>query len=283
MKFIPNLTGAFGRTQLQLQKHGPTIGFYGGLAGLGVTTVLACRATLRVQPAVQIFKEDLQCVNEIYNLEDPAQTRREHVRDLTYVYGKFARRAVREFALPVAIGSFSVAALTGSHVVLNRRNVALTGAYASMKEAFDAYRSRVAEEIGADKEENLRYGGSNKAGAKKGEEVPKPTYSPYARFFDEYSSNWQKEPEYNKVFLMSNQTYANDLLQSRGHIFLNEIYDMLGLARSREGAVVGWVRGNGDNFVDFGLDRESSIRFLQGWERSVLLDFNVDGVIYDLI
>jgi hypothetical protein len=87
------------------------------------------------------------------------------------------------------------------------------------------------------------------------------------------------------MFIRSQQNYANDLLNARGHVFLNEVYDMLGIERTSAGAVVGWVRGNGDNEIDFGVlnDLHSGQRFINGDERSVLLDFNVDGVVYDLI
>ena len=51
-------------------------------------------------------------------------------------------------------------------------------------------------------------------------------------------------------------------------------------------AVVGWVLGNGDNCIDFGIwdsANEKARDFVNGREGAILLDFNVDGVIYDLI
>jgi hypothetical protein len=109
----------------------------------------------------------------------------------------------------------------------------------------------------------------------------------YARFFDPTSPSWSKEPEYNLIFLKCQQNYANDLLKSRGHVFLNEVYDMLGMERSKAGAVVGWLlskNGDTDNFVNFGVfdGREQVARdFVNGREGAILLDFSVDGVIYD--
>ena len=114
----------------------------------------------------------------------------------------------------------------------------------------------------------------------------KPDNSIYARFFDETSTNWQRTQGYNQFFIQAQQNYANDLLKSRGHVFLNEVYDMLGLERSKAGAVVGWVKGNGDNYIDFGVfqgDEWNAMRFVTGDERSILLDFNVDGVVYHLL
>ena len=110
--------------------------------------------------------------------------------------------------------------------------------------------------------------------------------SPYARFFDETVYEWKPDPLMNKCFLDAQQRYANNLLEARGHIFLNEVYDMLGFQRTREGAVVGWIKnGDGDGYVDFGIydGNERSRAFVNGHETSILLDFNVDGTIWDKI
>jgi hypothetical protein len=107
-------------------------------------------------------------------------------------------------------------------------------------------------------------------------------WSPYARFFDEGSPEWKKNSELNRLYVQCQQNYANNLLRARGHVFLNEVYDMLGIDRSQAGSVVGWVIGtDGDNYVDFGLQRAFSSGLIG--ERNILLDFNVDGVIYDKI
>jgi hypothetical protein len=118
--------------------------------------------------------------------------------------------------------------------------------------------------------------------------------SPWVRIFDECSVNWSRDPGYNQMFLSTQQSYCNDKLRAQGHLFLNEVLDLLGLARSPQGAIFGWIydpnrdmkQNPGDNYVDFGIfegDRQSGWRFAMGHEKSVLLDFNVDGVIWDKI
>ena len=114
--------------------------------------------------------------------------------------------------------------------------------------------------------------------------------SDYAKFFDESCAGWSKDPEYNLLFLKKQQNWANDKLKAQGHLFLNEVYDMLGIDRTKYGNVVGWIydekNPNGDNFVDFGIYDIYSDRaraFVNGYERNILLDFNVDGPILDLI
>ena len=152
------------------------------------------------------------------------------------------------------------------------------------------------EKYGEEEDRDFRYGsekvtitdpdtGKKKTVTRVGPDDP----SIYARFFDPVSPSWSKEPEYNLIFLKCQQNWANDLLLSRGHVFLNEVYDMLGLQRSKAGAVVGWVlskNGETDNFVNFGVfdGKEQIARdFVNGREGAILLDFNVDGVIYDKI
>ena len=110
-------------------------------------------------------------------------------------------------------------------------------------------------------------------------------YSPYAVFFDEASAAWTKIPECNKMFLLQQQNFANDKLRARGYLFLNEVYEMLGLPRTRAGQLIGWVYDAknpvGDNYVDFNIFNTRNREFVNGFEKSVLLDFNVDGNILD--
>ena len=116
------------------------------------------------------------------------------------------------------------------------------------------------------------------------------TYSDYARFFDDGCTGWQKDAELNLVFLKHQQNHANELLRANGYLFLNDVYDMLGIPRTKAGQCVGWIYDEknpvGDNYVDFGIYdiyKEGSRDFVNGYERSIWLDFNVDGNILDLI
>ena len=114
--------------------------------------------------------------------------------------------------------------------------------------------------------------------------------SPYARLFDDTCVGWTKDPEYNLMFLKDQEKYANQLLKSKGHLFLNEVYDMLGFPRTKAGAVVGWIYNEeepyGDNCVDFGIYNTAILKncdFVNGYSKTVILDFNVDGNIIDWI
>lgn len=273
------------RGALLLKKSSPNIMFVGGLAGVVTSTVLACRATLRLSEALPEMKADLEAVRA--ETEDPAEQR----RAIAMVYGLNAGKVAKLYSPAILVGGASVCALTGSHVTLTRRNAGLTAAYAAMASAYEEYRVRVQGELGGDREHELYRGGNSELvktpeGKQLQVDLSAPNKrSPYSCFFDEYSRNWQKQAEFNRLFVQVQQTYSNERLRAHGHVFLNEVYDLLGVPRTPAGAVAGWIYNSerGDSYIDFGLDEPDSERFMLGWEQSVLLDFNVDGVIWNLI
>lgn len=114
-----------------------------------------------------------------------------------------------------------------------------------------------------------------------------PSASIYARFFDETCTGWSNDAELNRAFLETQKQLANDKLKARGYLFLNDVYDMLGMPRTKVGCKVGWIYNEknpvGDNYVDFDLLSDHNRGFINGLEKSVLLDFNVDGYILDAI
>ena len=279
------ITRPIFRAGLTLKKHGPTIAFVAGVAGSVTSTVLACKATLKLADELPEMKHKLESVKDM-NHEDETERK----KDLAYVYSQNAITVAKLYAPAAIVGVASITALTGSHVVMNRRNAAITAGYAAVSKAYEEYRARVQDELGVDKERDLYLGLHDEKikGADGKKEIVKLAdpngLSPYARFFDECSTEWTKDPELNRVFIQVQQTHMNHLLHARGHVFLNDVYDALGFERTSAGAVVGWVvSDDGDNYVDFGMYDAGNSRFINGIERSILLDFNVDGVIYDKI
>lgn len=285
MKFVPNaVTVKMARQVLIAKKHSPRILFVVGVAGAVSSTVLACRATLKLEKALDDIGAEVADVKK-----DLAQTDG-YGKDLAFVYVKGAANIGQLYAPALIVGTLSIGALTGSHITLTRRNAGLTAAYAAVSQSYTDYRDRVREEVGTEKEYNLFQGVQIKevedADGKKAKlsMVDPNKMSAYARFFDEFSPRWQKNAEYNKIFLQAQQNYFNFTLQSRGHVFLNEVYDNLGIERTTPGAVVGWVLGNGgDDYIDFKMFETGNEAFVNGYERSILLDFNVDGPIYNLL
>lgn len=287
------VTSRVARQILVGQKHSPTIMFAGGVVGVVATTVLACRATLKLDEILTESEKNHTIADEIVS---PRYSENDRKHDHAIIKVRTAKNIALAYAPAVGVGVLSIGALTGSHVTLNRRNAAMMAAYSALDKGFNEYRARVREEYGEDKEREIRHNVTTETvdihDTKKGTVTQKKISVPgdasiYARYFDECSSSWERYPEHNLIFLKCQQNYANDKLHARGHIFLNEVYDMLGIDHSKAGAVVGWVMGQeGDSYIDFGIfdgDRAKTRDFVNGREGSILLDFNVDGVIYDLI
>jgi len=291
-----------GRTGLTLKKHSPEILLVVGITGTVASAVLACRATLKCEAVLDNAKEKFEKIKECKQLnsgivEDDREVYSEldYRKDITVAYVQTTVDFIKLYGPAVSLGVASIACIIGGHGIMKKRNVALMAAYKAVEEGFNAYRKRVIEEYGEEKDYMYKNGlraeeiidlevdESGKAKkVKKQKLVEDPNgLSVYAKFFDESCSQWSKTPEYNMLFLKAQQNYFNDMLKARGHVFLNEVYDAIGIPRTQAGAVVGWVFGEGDNFVDFGFSNNAD--FVNGYERSVLLDFNVDGVIYDMI
>ena len=297
IKSISNaVTSKAGRRILVAQKHSPTILFGAGVVGVVATVVIASRATLKLEEVLDQAQGNLRTAKDLSDTNNPSYSENDYKQDVAYIYIRSTLAIARLYAPAVAVGTLSIGCLAGSHTILTKRNAGLAAAYAAVEKGFAEYRQRVLAEVGEDKEREFRYGSESREIVEETKQGPKVTtvqrvdpngISVYARFFDEMSQSWQKTPEYNRVFLQCQQNYANDLLHSRGHVFLNEVYDMLGIERTKAGAVVGWIMSkDGDNFIDFGMfdsDNPRARDFVNGREGAILLDFNVDGVIFDKI
>jgi len=296
MKVVPYaVTRSIGSSILKTKSNSPHIFFAAGVAGIVGGTVLACRATLKLEDTLESINDDISAVKDLYeskkDIDAPGiYDETEHYKDLAYVYSKGASKLVRLYAPAVVVGVASVGALTGAHVQLTRRNAALTATVGMLSTAYEAYRDRVREELGTEREIDIYHAVdttvvTNPDGAKEVVKVVDPNkLSDYSKFFDESCSAWEKDAEINRLKVQHEQNWFNEKLRARGHVFLNEVYDAFGMERTSAGSVVGWVLGgDGDNYIDFGLFDAYSSRFVNGLERSILLDFNVDGVIFDKI
>ena len=306
-EIMNNVTRTFNRAGLKLKKYSPEIFVGVGIVGVVASAVMACKATTKIDDVLAEQKENIEKTKDYVEEHGYSEkyTEEDHKKDLTIFYSRSAVDLVKLYAPSVILGTVSIAMIVNGHRILRKRNVALAAAYATVEKGFKEYRGRVIERFGEELDKELKYN----IKAKEVEEVVKDEetgeenivkktvsvadpnlYSDYARFFDDGCTGWTKDPEYNLMFLKDQQRYANDLLQSKGHLFLNEVYDMLGIPRTKAGQAVGWIYDEvhpvGDNFVDFGLTDIHNARvrdFVNGYERTILLDFNVDGSILDMI
>lgn len=304
-EIINKATRLLSSTQYQVKKHSPEILMVAGIAGTIVGTVLACKATTKVNEIIEEKNKNVEDVHICLEDNSKEYTEEDSKKDLTIIYAQTGVKLFKLYAPAIGVMVLSFASIIAGHKVLKKRNIAIAAAYAAIDKGFKQYRKNVIEEFGEGVDQQMRFGLKSKEIKKKdkdGKTVKETEYyidpegnpldniSEYARFFDAASENFAKDPEYNMMFLRRQQDYANEMLKARGHLFLNEVYDLLDIPRSKAGQVVGWVydkNGNtkGDNYVDFGLYRndQGTRRFVNGLEYNILLDFNVDGVIYDLI
>lgn len=301
-KFVGLYNGVKGK----VEKHSPEILLGVGVIGVVATTVTACKATMKLNDILDECSETRDKIKEVAsnpNYED-RYTEEDAQKDLTINYVQTGVKIAKLYAPSVALGVFSVGCLLGSHNVMQKRNAALSAAYLTVDKSFKEYKQRVIDRVGEEVEKEIRYGikaeeiettvqnedGTETTVTETVKTMDPTLYSDYARFFDEASPYWQKDPEYNMVFLKAQQQYANDLLRAKGRLFLNDVYEMLGIDKTKAGQIVGWVydeeNPNGDNFVDFGIydmSKERVRAFVNGYEANILLDFNVDGNIWDLM
>ena len=300
-----SLMKTYKRTELKVRKHSPEILAGVGVVGVIASTVMACKATTKLSYILEESKDQLDQIKTV--AVDPAYadkyTEDDAKKDTTITYVQTGVKVAKLYAPSVILCAGSLGCLLASNNILKKRNAALSAAYMTVDKSFKEYRKRVADRFGEEVEKEIRYNIKAKEMTtvdENGNEVTETvkvmdgtddpnTYSDYARFFDESCAAWQNDAEYNLTFLKAQQQYANDLLKSRGRLFLNEVYRMLGIDESKAGQVVGWVYNpdnpTGDNFVDFGIynmQRERVRAFVNGYEPNILLDFNVDGVIWDL-
>lgn len=306
-ELMTTASSSFNKIGFKLKKHSPEILVVAGVIGTVASAVMACKATTKVSDILEKTKEDINSIHDCAANESLTDeyTPEDAKKDLAIVYIQTGVKLTKLYAPAVVLGVISLGSILASNNILRQRNVALAAAYATVDKGFKEYRNRVVERFGEEVERELRHNIKAKkidkivvdenGKEKKVKETIQvaddiSTYSDYARFFDDGCTGWEKDSEYNLMFLRAQQQFANDKLRANGHLFLNEVYDMLGIPRTKAGQVVGWVYNTenpvGDNYVDFGMydvHREKVRDFVNGYEKTIILDFNVDGNIWDLM
>lgn len=304
---MSTVSGTVNKIGFKFKKYSPEILVVSGIVGVVASTVMACKATTK---ASEIMKETKQNLDMIHDCaadeglrESGKYTEDDKRRDLTIQYVQTGIKLVKVYGPAIVLGALSITSILASNNILRKRNVALAAAYATIDRTFKDYRKRVVERFGEAVDRELKYGirkekiektvideetGKEKKVKETIEVTDYDGVSQYAKFFDETSRCWEKNAELNLGFLRAQQNYANDKLRSQGYLFLNDVYDMLDIERTQAGQCVGWIYDpenpdhKGNNYVDFGIydiHRKENRKFVNGIERSILLDFNVDGDI----
>ena len=296
-----------GKAEFTIKKNSPEILLGAGIVGFVGTVVLACRATCRADEVLEFHRrkiKDIEDAKEIADADPEGEMSYDieiYRQDKAIRYLKTTGNLAKLYAPTVAVGALSLACILTSRNIMQKRYLGVVAAYNGLSAAFEEYRKRVRDEYGEGLDKHFRYGTTyeelpvydeNGKKTKEKEQVEKtetemvmPT-DDSCRFFDSSNPNWDKNPTFSMMWLRGQQNILNDILHTRGHVFLNEVYDALGFPHTPQGAVLGWIDGEGDNCIDFGLydqNKESVRRFVNGVDNVIMLEFNHDGVIWDKI
>ena len=291
---------------------GLTIG--GGLVAIGG----AVYGTVKTVKDVSEFKEAREELedfsyetNENTTEEEIAQIDKDYKHTKRMLYLKFAGRLANNYGLTFAAALIMLLSAVKNSKIQAQKDETIkdiTAAYIALSQSFKAYRKRVTDKYGREEDLELLYG-THKEKVTETDEDGKKTKKEvnvidgiqcdeYTRFFDASCKGWEPSAEMNMLYLLNQQKQANRLLKANGSLFLNEVYDLLGIERTKTGAIVGWIYDKdnpiGDNEVDFGIfdvkfhdkmvgDGLAQRRFVNGLEDVVLLNFNVDGPILDRV
>lgn len=298
-EILKSVNGVTSKAVMKLKKHSPEILVVAGIAGTVVSAVLACKATTKVAEILDETKGTLDTIHE--GMETGAINGQEYTtddgkKDTVVVYAQTGMKLAKLYGPAIILGTLSITSILASNNILRKRNVALGAAYAAIDKSFKEYRGRVIERFGDQVDTELKYG----IKAKKFEEIEvdpetgkekkvKKTVmvadpnlqSDYAVYFDSKSRNYETNPDYNRMFLKAQQAFANDKLQTRGHLFLNEVLDDLDLPRTPAGQIVGWTKDGPDGYVNFRIVEVERETEDGRHEPALLLDFNVEGNIWE--
>lgn len=308
-----NLLGPVG---LKIKAASPEIFIGLGIAGVVGGTIYACVQTTKLKDIVEEGKSNRQNIKTSYDEistsdVDPKEAEKAYRKDITNSYISTTGKVIKLYAGPVIVGTLSISCMLYSHKILRKRIVGLAAAYTTVSESYKKYRQNVIDRYGEDVDKELKYNMTkmklkdvdpdsvNDDNKKSKVDVIDDTnpqdrtsdicgeYSDYARFFDSSSNRWEESPEYNLSFVKGAQSKFNDILVTRGYVFLNEIYEWFDIPMTEAGQVVGWIKnGDGDGYIDFFIHqpyRKTNADFVNGYENVILLDFNVDGYILDKV
>lgn len=296
-----------GKAEFTIKKNSPEILLGAGIVGFVGTVVLACRATCRADEVLEFHRrkiKDIEDAKEIADADPEGEMSYDieiYRQDKAIRYLKTTGNLAKLYAPTVAVGALSLACILTSRNIMQKRYLGVVAAYNGLSVAFEEYRKRVRDEYGEGLDKHFRYGTTyeelpvydeNGKKTKEKEQVEKTETGMVmqtddsCRFFDSSNPNWDKNPAFSMMWLRGQQNILNDILHTRGHVFLNEVYDALGFPHTPQGAVLGWIDGEGDNCIDFGLydqNKENVRRFVNGVDNVIMLEFNHDGVIWDRI
>lgn len=264
--------------------HGPEAKLIAGIAGLWGAAIGVGIATHKLEEKNKAKNEKLE---KIYQAKDDGIIdEKEESKEIRKAYVKYGLDICKYYAAPLTSAVTGTLLILSSHNDMKKRYLALGAAYTTLDQSFRQYRDRVKEKLGEEEEKRLHYGIetkeiTNEDGSKETIEYINPDilYGPFTYIFDESSEVYSKEYMANKTRLMALEAWATNKLVADGYLYLNTVLSELDIPIDTRTSA-GWVYDKhdpGKNIVDFGLFRLNSsakMAFINGTERSIILEFN---------
>lgn len=303
MNLTNTIKNTYSKTKFWTIKHLPEILTGAAVVGIGATIILAIKETRKADVVLKKHHEAMENIEIVHNnpelCEQENYTEDDYKKDITITYVQTVKDFTKLY-LPTALTALAtIFCICASTKILKTRNAALAAAYTALSSGFLEYRERVKERFGEDVEHELYFGESQKQiDAETNEETSvacktnkKPTaIELYTRTFDYKNPNWiYNDPFMTGKWLEGQERYANDLLRANGYIFLSTVLKALGYKETPESRVVGWIYDKDDltrdSRVSFGISQtsENYLKFADGTNNYIQLEFNVDGPILDLM
>lgn len=268
------------------------IGLAGFFGAIGLTVV----GVIEAQKVHKEYKEEREKLTDKFNAQkdEDGETLPAKKNPATQDFGKLFIKTMAKYVISFAPAAgaaiLGTMCVTKSYKTLTARVMGLTAVCGSLKATLDKIHERVVEDAGEAKWQEYRYGIKEK----EIEEVDEKGKVSKVKInvaesekdldgliiFDERSDYWEPEPDFPMYFIKLRQQLLTNQLVASGNLFLNEVFDALGLPRTEEGAVTGWVMGEGDEYVDL-RPRVIKVKDGIGYHSTIVLDPNHDGVIID--
>ena len=279
-----------------LKAHSPEILMAVGVAGTIAGTVVACKATMKLDDILEETQDNVAQIKE----EKAEQPEKDTKKELVVAYAKGGVDILKLYSPSLMILSTAVASMLTANNILRKRNFALMAAYTALDTSFKDYRGRVAKKYGDAIDEEIRLGlekrkiseeitdenGKTKK-VKKDVMVATAEDSTLIEFSEDTSTQWDSVMDYNRNVVMARQAYLNDLLEANGFVFMSDVKQLFDLPVDSSDYQIGWLyipsNEEGDNIIDLRW-RESLKEYVNAngdvkYKPVIYMDPNYDGLI----
>ena len=227
---------AYGALKMFVIKNAPTLLVAGGTALMAGSTVMAAKASFSYKEEVLMpHVEEVVRISMDETLDEETK-KAETDKEKAALTIDTAKRFLPAAGLMVA----GIACIAAGHTMQLKRLAGLSAALAAVKFENEQIKADAAgEEI---EPVTVTHDGKTDVVRTEVDGHLLPVEDFRNRVFGPENKNWDPSPVVCENFLNAVERHANDKLRWQGHLFLNELYKMLGMPETRLGAVMGWSK-----------------------------------------